>query len=175
MSHAARRNPAWLVAHAGAIPALALSGLVAASASAQQPTPAGQPRISVPGGKPGANQPPTAPAPRDPSKAPPAGVDQTKVKVSDNMTVDIHVQGEEISNILEMLAIQSQKNIVTSKNVTGKIPSLNLYNVTFYEALDAILHVNGYGYVEQGNFIYVYTTQELIDLQKQLLKRSAKI
>lgn len=177
MSQAARRNPAWLVAHAGAIPALALSGVVAASASGQQPTPtpAGQPRISVPGGKPGANQPPTAPAPRDPSKAPPAGVDQSKVKVSDNMTVDIHVQGEEISNILEMLAIQSQKNIVTSKNVSGKIPSLNLYNVTFYEALDAILHVNGYGYVEQGNFIYVYTTQELIDLQKQLLKRSAKI
>ena len=175
MSHATRRSPAWLVAHAGAIPALALSGLVAASASGQQPTPSGQPRISVPGGKPGANQPPTAPAPRDPSKAPPAGVDQTKVKVSDNMTVDIHVQGEEISNILEMLAIQSQKNIVTSKNVSGKIPSLNLYNVTFYEALDAILHVNGYGYVENGNFIYVYTTQELIDLQKQLLKRSAKI
>jgi type II secretory pathway component GspD/PulD (secretin) len=42
-----------------------------------------------------------------------------------------------------------------------------LYGVTFYEALDAILHVNGYGYIERGNFIYVYTLDELKTIEEQ--------
>src|SRR5437762_339891 len=64
-----------------------------------------------------------------------------------------------------MLSIQSQKNIVTSKNVSAVVTA-NLYGVTFYEALDAILHVNGYGYVEKGNFIYVYTLDELVKIEE---------
>ncbi len=107
--------------------------------------------------------------------APPAGdkKDGPQVKVSDHMTVDLHVKDEDLGAVLELLSIQSQKNIVASKNVSARVTA-TLYNVTFKEALDALLHVNGFGYIEQGNFIYVYTLQELEETQKALKKRVAK-
>ena len=67
-------------------------------------------------------------------------------------TVDLVVNETEVTQVLEMLAIQSQKNIIASNSVTGVV-SANLYDVTFNEALDAILRVNGFGYVEEGNFV----------------------
>jgi len=82
------------------------------------------------------------------------------VKVSEFMTVDIFVQDEDLANVLQMLSLQSKRNIVASRDVNARVTA-NLYGVTFYEALDAILHVNGYGYVERGNFVYVYTLEEL--------------
>jgi type IV pilus assembly protein PilQ len=45
----------------------------------------------------------------------------------------------------------------------------NFFGVTFYQALDAILHANGFGYIEKDNFIYVYTAEQLaaiIEAQK---------
>src|SRR5262245_28137020 len=89
-----------------------------------------------------------------------------KVKVDEHLIVDLHVNDEDLANVLQMLSIQSQRNIVTSKNVSAVVTA-NLYGVTFYEALDAILHVNGYGYVERGNFIYVYTLDELVKIEEQ--------
>ncbi|MBX3357631.1 MAG: hypothetical protein KF745_04305 [Phycisphaeraceae bacterium] len=99
--------------------------------------------------------------------------DGPQVKVSDHLTVDLHVKDEDLGAVLELLSIQSQKNIVASKNVSARVTA-TLYNVTFKEALDALLHVNGFGYIEQGNFIYVYTLQELEEIQKALKKRVAK-
>ncbi len=100
--------------------------------------------------------------------------DKPRISVSDQMTVDMHVRNEEITNILEMLAIQSKRNIIASRNVSGKI-SADLYGVTFFEALDAILHVNGFGYIQKGNFIYVHTSEELEKIQRQIKTRSAKV
>ena len=71
------------------------------------------------------------------------------------------VSNTEITQILEMLSIQSKKNIIASKNVSGGV-SANLYDVTFNEALDAILRVNGFGYIEEGNFVYVYTDRKSV-------------
>ena len=82
-----------------------------------------------------------------------------QIKVT-NMIVDLHVQDEDLATVLQMLSIQTQKNIITGKDVKASVTA-NLYGVTFYEALDAILHANGYGYVEQGNFITIYTSEEL--------------
>lgn len=65
-----------------------------------------------------------------------------------------------IRQVLRVLAIYSQKNIIASKNVQGDI-SADLYDVTVREALDALLKVNGFDYVAQGSFIYVYTAEEL--------------
>lgn len=95
------------------------------------------------------------------------------VKVDENMIVELHVQDEALANVLQMLSIQSQRNIVTSRNVSATVTA-NLYGVTFYEALDAILHVNGYGYVEQGNFIYVYTLEEMKTIEQAARLRVAK-
>jgi type IV pilus assembly protein PilQ len=59
-----------------------------------------------------------------------------------------------------MLSMQGRRNIVASKKVTGTVTA-NLYNVTFAEALTAILQSNGAGWREKDNFIYVYSSDEL--------------
>lgn len=100
--------------------------------------------------------------------------EELRVDVSEHMTVDLAVKDAELVDVLEMLALQSQKNIVASKNVTGQI-SANLFNVTFYQALDAILLVNGYAYKEEGNFIYVYTREELAQIEDMLRQRFSKV
>ncbi|USN98798.1 MAG: hypothetical protein H6810_11650 [Phycisphaeraceae bacterium] len=94
--------------------------------------------------------------------APPAenSVFGGEVTVDEYDLVDLHVNNESLSSVLQLLSLQSRRNIVASKAVSASITA-DLYGVTFYEALDAILHVNGFGYREQGNFIYVYTTAEL--------------
>jgi len=97
-----------------------------------------------------------------------------KVKVDENNIVDLHVNDEELSNVLEMLSIQSQQNIVASKAVSARVTA-NLYGVTFFEALDAILNVNGFGYVKQGNFIYVYTKLEIEQLAKEQRQKVSKV
>ena len=52
----------------------------------------------------------------------------------------------------------------------------NLYDVTVREALDAILHANGYDYREKGSFIYVYTTKEIQEMeQAQRVKKTEVI
>lgn len=118
---------------------------------------------------------PSAPpikAPRD------AGKEGTKaeprVNIDENNLVDLHVADEDLATVLEMLSIQSQKNIIASKDVKGRVTA-NLYRVTFYEALDAILSANGLGFVEQGNFIYVYTVQELEEIADKNRVRVSKV
>ena len=74
--------------------------------------------------------------------------------------VDLHVKDADLTQVLQLLSIQAQRNIVATKSVNGSI-SADLYGVDFYEALDAILHPNGFGYREKGNFVYVYTLQEI--------------
>ncbi len=120
---------------------------------------------------------PAVPTPRDPMKVEKQGADdkgKAKVSVSEHMTVDLHLKDEDLANVLELLSIQTQKNIVASKGVSGKVTA-TLYGVTFYQALDAILHVNGFGYVENGNFIFVYTNEELKGIQAALKKRVSKV
>jgi type IV pilus assembly protein PilQ len=92
-------------------------------------------------------------------------VSDSEVKVSDAGTVEIHVNDASLVEVLRMLSLQSQKNIVASKDVRGTVTA-NLYDVTVREALDAILHANGYAYREKGNFIYVYTAKELEAIEK---------
>jgi len=87
-----------------------------------------------------------------------------EVDVSDYDLVDLHVNNESLGNILQLLSIQSSRNIISSNNVSASVTA-DLYGVTFYEALDSILHVNGYGYIEKGNFIYVYTSEELAEFE----------
>lgn len=87
------------------------------------------------------------------------------VYYDDNMTVELHVQDEELTDVLQMLSLQSERNIVASNDVSARVTA-NLYGVTFHEALDAILHVNGYGYVEKGNFIYVYPAEVLTEIEQ---------
>ncbi|TVQ60247.1 MAG: hypothetical protein EA379_08545 [Phycisphaerales bacterium] len=96
------------------------------------------------------------------------------VHVSEHMTVDMRLQDEELANVLQLLSLQSNRNIVASRAVSARVTA-NLYGATFYEALDAILHVNGYGYVERGHFIYVYTLDELRQIRRAERRPVAKV
>jgi type IV pilus assembly protein PilQ len=89
-------------------------------------------------------------------------------------TVDLVVQDTEVTQVLEMLAIQSHKNIIASQGVIGGV-SANLYDVTFHEALDAILRVNGFGFIEEGNFVYVYTAEELEHIEAARRRTDSRI
>jgi len=122
-------------------------------------------------GIPAIAQPSAPPIPRDAGAGAKA---ETRVKVDENNLVDLHVADEDLATVLEMLSIQSQKNIIASKNVKGRVTA-NLYRVTFYEALDAILSSNGLGFMEQGNFIYVYTAEELKQIADESRVRVSKV
>ncbi|MEX2544240.1 MAG: secretin N-terminal domain-containing protein [Phycisphaeraceae bacterium] len=91
--------------------------------------------------------------------------DGQTVEVGSFGQIDLHVQELSLAQVLQLLSIQSQRNIIASRNVSGAV-SADLYGVDFYEALDAVLHPNGFGYREQGNFIYVYTRDELAQIEE---------
>ena len=97
-----------------------------------------------------------------------------KVDVGSFGQIDLHVKDLPLTKVLQLLSIQSQRNIVASRNVSGTI-SADLYGVGFYESLDAILHTNGFGYKEKGNFIYVYTQEELQQMEKANRKMVTKV
>jgi len=96
------------------------------------------------------------------------------VNMTDYGTVDLAVQDTDLSQVLQMLSMQSRKNIITSRNVSATVTA-NLYDVTFEEALDAILHVNGYDYIEEGNFIYIYTQQEIEEIRRAQRQTESRI
>jgi len=151
-------TPGEILARCGKLPAVAAASLVLSCvpcvASAQ--TDAAQPEV------------------RDPMKPDRSGDKKMKVEVTDQQTVDMAVKNEDIESVLEMLQFQSERNIVLSKNVTGKV-SATIKNATFDQALEAILYPNGWNYVVQGNFIYVFTQEEYAQRQKALLKREYKV
>lgn len=88
----------------------------------------------------------------------PQGV--SEVVVSEFMTVDIVAQNDYVTNILQKLAIQARRNIVSSA-LSERFVSANLYGVPFEEALGALLRPNGLDFVEEGEFLFVYTVEEL--------------
>ncbi|MDX2130628.1 MAG: secretin N-terminal domain-containing protein [Planctomycetota bacterium] len=115
-----------------------------------------------------------SPAPAEAAPVEDDAATEARVRVDENNLVDLAVNDEDLGNVLEMLSIQSQKNIIASKSVSARVTA-NLFRVSFYEALDAILGVNGFGYVEQGNFIMVYTLDELRVLESQSRRRVSKV
>ena len=64
-----------------------------------------------------------------------------------------------IRDALRFLAAKYHKNIIPSAKVDGNITVTSLYDVTFEEAMNAIL---GYGFKseQEGSFIRVYTAEE---------------
>jgi type IV pilus assembly protein PilQ len=85
-------------------------------------------------------------------------------------TVDrLRLSETDISSALHLLAEKFQKNIIASKNVKGAV-TVDLFNVTFNQALEALLRTNGLDYIEKGNFVYIYTDQEIADIRKATRK-----
>jgi len=86
------------------------------------------------------------------------------ITVSPEGRVEMHPRDLELSLALQILSMQSQRNIIASPNVSGTVTA-NLYGVTFEEALTAILDGNNCKWIERGNFIYVYTNEEFMAMQ----------
>ncbi len=74
--------------------------------------------------------------------------------------ISLHVADRPIADVLRILSIQSHRNIIPSPNVQGNVTA-NLFDLSFEEALDAILKMNGAGYRMVDKFVYVYTEEEL--------------
>ncbi|MEL6497563.1 MAG: hypothetical protein AAF937_05970 [Planctomycetota bacterium] len=96
------------------------------------------------------------------------------VNVDENLITELFVNDEDLNTVLQLLGIQAQKNIVTGQSVAGRVTA-NFFGVTFYEALDAILNVNGYGYIERGSFIYVYGLEELERIEEATRTRKSEV
>lgn len=78
-----------------------------------------------------------------------------------------------VRKALAMLGSQCQKNIVPSPSVNGSLAFRRLTNVTFEEAMEAILG-DGAVYEQQGNLIKVYTKEEYRKLMEDPERRICK-
>jgi type IV pilus assembly protein PilQ len=121
---------------------------------------------------------PPAVAAASAAPAPAASAPRTQAEPPDlsSTVFDVDVEGRlkalnigdmDITLALRLFAVKTHRNIIASKNVKGTVMSVNLSNVTYMEALEAMLRPNGFDYVEKGNFIYVYTIEELDAIKKR--------
>jgi type IV pilus assembly protein PilQ len=78
-----------------------------------------------------------------------------------------------VKDALRFLALKYQKNIVPTSGVDGPITIVNLYDVTFEEALSAVLGTNKYEV--QGNFIKVYTAEEFDKVMNDRRRMESRI
>src|SRR5579863_2825529 len=90
-----------------------------------------------------------------------------KVQMNDAGSFSIQINNDiSLVEVLRMIGNQAQLSIIPSKEVRGTVPAMDLYNVTVYEALDAILRSNGMGWKQKGNLIYVYSAKEIAEQKK---------
>ncbi len=91
----------------------------------------------------------------------PFNSDDEGVTVGEYEQIELHFRDEDISTALQLLAMQAERSVVTTSNVSGTVTA-NLYGVGFFEALDAILLYNGFGYIEQGGTIFVMPREDIL-------------
>ncbi|NUQ50818.1 MAG: hypothetical protein HUU27_12995, partial [Phycisphaerae bacterium] len=82
------------------------------------------------------------------------------VRRQDDGLLDVNVRRTDIAAVLESLSYQARANIVASPSVRGEV-SANLYGVTLWQALDAVLTPGGFVYRRNGNLIYIGTPAEI--------------
>ncbi|MFP4054358.1 MAG: secretin N-terminal domain-containing protein [Phycisphaerae bacterium] len=96
------------------------------------------------------------------------------VKMTRPDTFDVHVKDADLRGVLQLLATQGRKNIIASQSVGGEV-TIDLYGVTFEQALQAVLDTAGYTAVEKDNFIYIYTPEEYAKIQKASRKTETRL
>ena len=132
----------------------------------------GQTTASAPA--PAAVEVPTPPPTPPPAATPAtAAAEEPVVKATRPGTFEIHFHDSGIREAFQLLSSPGQKNIIATKEVTGKVTA-DLYGVTFKEALEAVVRASGFVYVEEGNFIYVMTADQLKKQQEDSRKFDVK-
>lgn len=74
----------------------------------------------------------------------------------------------DIQKVLSAIAMQNEINVISTKEVTGKI-SVHLYQVPLQEALKAVTLAGGFSYLKKGELYYVYKPKEEKDPQSEKL------
>lgn len=94
-----------------------------------------------------------------------AGVDlgdgsDLDMSVSEYATVEMRIVDEDLRVVLSALSERARVNLIVSRDVNARVTA-KLFDVSFEGALDALLHVNGYGWYREGNFIFVDTVERI--------------
>lgn len=97
-----------------------------------------------------------------------------ELRVTSSDLVSLSVVGGEIGQILQLLSLQSGRNIVASSAVTGTVTA-ELTDLPFLDALDALLSINGQRWVQRGTVIYVFGGDEYERLEEGRRKVSTRV
>lgn len=112
------------------------------------------------------------------AKTTPASADANSIQVdlSDGFFIKFMGLNEDatIKESLRALAAKCQKNIVPSSKVDGPVGVTRLYNVTFEQALEAILG-NDFRYEQKGDVIKVYTAEEFKKIKEDPARMGYKV
>lgn len=92
------------------------------------------------------------------------------VEMNPEGTFNLSVAETDVKLILRQLSLQARKSIVLSPDVVGVV-TLDLYDVDFTKALDAVLHSAGLRYQEKNNVIYIYTREEYETIGREVVTR----
>jgi len=95
-------------------------------------------------------------------------VTQKAENSSDERFMTLNFFQADIQKVLSAIAMQNEINIITTKDVTGKI-SVHLYRVPLQEALKAVTLAGGFSYLIKGELYYVYKPKEEKDPQAEKL------
>lgn len=96
------------------------------------------------------------------------------VRVGLDQRVTMHVSGLPLADALRMLSEPTKKNIILAGGVDGTVTA-SLYNVSFEQALDAMLVANGLGYRQEGEFIYVHVLEELARIEQSKRRVATRV
>ena len=90
--------------------------------------------------------------------------------VSEGATIQAITFNKEmtIADALRFLALKYHRNIIPSVNVDGMITVTNLYNVTFEQALEAIIGPNKYE-IDDDGLIRIYTPEEYSEDENRMV------
>jgi type IV pilus assembly protein PilQ len=113
-------------------------------------------QVSVPTSKttprPATKKPPPAPEHNGANQTDSSNAKTVSDPADDRITLNI--KDVDISEVLKFLSLKRRINVIAGKEVSGPV-SVNLYDVPFATALQAILRSNGFTHQQQDNIIYV--------------------
>ncbi|MGD8451493.1 MAG: hypothetical protein PVJ57_06715 [Phycisphaerae bacterium] len=109
---------------------------------------------------PGLALPVTAQEPESqPPAVEPAATGPQEVSVDEAGLFNLHLRRMPLPEALRMLSHQAQRNISVTESVSATV-SADLYQVSFEEALEALVTPAGYTWLASGKFIYVCLPSE---------------
>lgn len=84
-------------------------------------------------------------------------------------TFELHARGDDLRGVLQLLSLQGNRNIICTKNVQGSV-TVDLYGVTFEQALEAVMASSGFEYLDDKGTIYIYTPEQKSAILKSKIK-----